>query len=340
MKSENFELLIWRKLRGELTDTEAQMLADWQIQAPENQKIVESIEKIWRDSDAYLPDLAIDLESEFQKLRTKIAAGKSVQMPADAPMQVARGGKFSWLRAAAAVAILVAAVGLLRQFLGKQIFENQIVVAKTGVEKIQLPDGSKVWLRQGSELSFPEKFSQNSRVVRLTGEAFFEVEHDVLHPFRVEISEGSEVEVLGTSFNIFENENAATTEVLVKTGRVRFSNSESKTSAVLEAGQKSVFDRKELKIKVLPVETDNDLAWQTGGLSFENTPLSTVISDFEKFYGIEISLQNLNLAGCRFTSPRNNQPAENALQALALAFGMQVQKIAEKKFELRGGKCK
>ncbi len=335
MKSSDFQLLIWKKLRGETSESENHALADWLNQSTENQQLADKIETIWQSFDAAPTEFAVDLDAEFLDLKKRIAQEKAE------PMRVVRGGKFEipWRRAAAAVAILAVAVWGFRQISSPAKIQMQTVFAKT-TEKVALPDGSKVWLREGSTLEFPEKFSQNSRSVSLTGEAFFEVEHDVLHPFKIQNSDGSTVEVLGTAFNISTPENAPATEVFVKTGRVRFAHAGSKTAAILEAGQKSIFDHNTLKVKVLKAETSNDLAWQTGGLSFENTPVSQVILDFEKFYGVEISLKNFALVDCKYTSPLNNQPAEKALEALALAFGMTVKKLGEKEFEMFGGKCR
>src|SRR5690606_22174812 len=96
-------------------------------------------------------------------------------------------------------------------------FEN----SKGMIKKVRLPDGSVVSLFHDTNIQVAENFSEN-RLVKLSGEAFFEVKRDTLHPFRVE-SANLTTEVLGTSFLI---KNLADQEeiVAVKTGLVKVSD--------------------------------------------------------------------------------------------------------------------
>ena len=89
---------------------------------------------------------------------------------------------------------------------------------------VTLQDGSRVSLNSNSELLYPEKFRGKKRAVRLTGEAFFEVEEYPEKPFLVNIEEKAMVEVLGTSFNIRSDPSGEAISVLVVEGRVALSN--------------------------------------------------------------------------------------------------------------------
>ena len=71
-----------------------------------------------------------------------------------------------------------------------------------GEYTVELNDGTRVRLNADSELRFPVKFASNERKVFLKGEAYFEVEHDTLRPFRVDVHDDAMIEVLGTEFNI------------------------------------------------------------------------------------------------------------------------------------------
>ncbi|MFR7808806.1 MAG: FecR family protein [Butyricimonas faecihominis] len=64
-----------------------------------------------------------------------------------------------------------------------------------------LSDGSKIYLNAGSTLRYPDQFIGDKREVFLTGEAYFEVKSDSLHPFIVHASDVA-IRVLGTSFNV------------------------------------------------------------------------------------------------------------------------------------------
>jgi ferric-dicitrate binding protein FerR (iron transport regulator) len=77
------------------------------------------------------------------------------------------------------------------------------IVAGKGIRKaISLPDGTKVWLNGDSKLTYNAKMNEeDTRLVSLTGEAFFDVAHDKEHPFIIRTDKVS-IKVLGTAFNI------------------------------------------------------------------------------------------------------------------------------------------
>jgi ferric-dicitrate binding protein FerR (iron transport regulator) len=87
-----------------------------------------------------------------------------------------------------------------------------------------LADGSKVWLNAGSSLLYPVSFISDERKVSVTGEAYFEVAHNVSRPFIV--NHGSmEVRVLGTHFNVnaFEDDDSNIKVTLLE-GSVKIDN--------------------------------------------------------------------------------------------------------------------
>lgn len=73
---------------------------------------------------------------------------------------------------------------------------NVLTTSRQGNIKVTLQDGSRVWLNADSELTYPNLFVGNKRVVYLKGEAFFEVAKDVRHPFCVHAG-SARVEVWG-----------------------------------------------------------------------------------------------------------------------------------------------
>ncbi|WP_353186146.1 FecR domain-containing protein, partial [Parapedobacter lycopersici] len=95
----------------------------------------------------------------------------------------------------------------------KELIYNTLVIPKAGTYQLTLSDGTKVWLNAMSELRFPVQFGGKERRVFLKGEAYFEVAHDANRPFRVAVND-TEVEVLGTHFNI--NSYAQVTTTLVE----------------------------------------------------------------------------------------------------------------------------
>ncbi|UZJ66049.1 FecR family protein [Sphingobacterium sp. KU25419] len=87
------------------------------------------------------------------------------------------------------------------KFEGGQLKYNTLVVPKGGYYKLELSDGTKVWINAMSRLKFPESFGSGERKVQLEGEAYFEVSKDPDRPFIVQAN-GTDVKVLGTHFNV------------------------------------------------------------------------------------------------------------------------------------------
>lgn len=86
-----------------------------------------------------------------------------------------------------------------------------------------LPDSSVVTLFPNSTLSYlPEKFNENKREVDMTGRICFDVRRNLHAPFIVS-GKYAKIEVLGTQFEVNENNDDSATEVYVSSGKVLFS---------------------------------------------------------------------------------------------------------------------
>lgn len=151
--------------------------------------------------------------------------------------------------------------------------------------RVRLPDSSTVWLNAASSLKYPVSFKNSStRVVQLSGEAYFEIYKDRRHAFIVR-SRGQEVEVLGTHFNI----NAYHDEPGIKTtlleGSVRL-KSERGASRMLKPGQQA--ELTDGKIKILPADTRSVTAWKDGYFRFRNESLKSVMRKISRWYNVEV----------------------------------------------------
>jgi ferric-dicitrate binding protein FerR (iron transport regulator) len=151
-------------------------------------------------------------------------------------------------------------------------------------QHIQLSDGSSVLLAAGSRLTTSNSFGEADRQVILRGEAFFDVAKGVL-PFEVQTRD-ARTTVLGTSFNVrsWPGSLSGLTQVIVETGRVAVSVGDLET--VVEPGQALTTSSEILT----PVETDPEfrLAWRSGGFSYENELIGTVIDDVERRFDVRI----------------------------------------------------
>ena len=95
------------------------------------------------------------------------------------------------------------------------IVYNTLSTPRGGQYRLQLPDGSEVWLNAAASITYPTAFAGTERRVEITGEAYFEIAHDAAKPFIVAVR-GMEIKVLGTHFNVnaYNDEAAITTSLL------------------------------------------------------------------------------------------------------------------------------
>lgn len=158
---------------------------------------------------------------------------------------------------------------------------NTLEVPKAKYFKIQLPDGSWVWINSLSSLQFPIEFTANERKVFLQGEAFFEVVHDDNKPFIVE-SGDTKIQVLGTSFNI--NAYGESINTTLAKGSVSVDNG--KTAVVLKPGEMARSAEEEIKRE--KVDLDYVLAWVNNEFVFKNDNIIVIASQLSRWYGVHV----------------------------------------------------
>lgn len=156
--------------------------------------------------------------------------------------------------------------------------------------QLLLPDGTKVWLNAASSITYPVTFSNASRDVTVSGEAYFEVAK-MKAAFRVTVNNAATVEVLGTHFNIkaYTEENNIQTTLLegsVKTTALKGNNG-SKAITLAPGQQARIDDRGSLNV-ANQVDIDRVMAWKNGLFNFENASLDEVMRQLARWYDIEV----------------------------------------------------
>lgn len=162
---------------------------------------------------------------------------------------------------------------------------NTLTTAKGETYMLTLPDKSKVWMNAASSLTYSANLNKNgNRIVKLDGEAYFEIEKDKNHPFVVE-SKGQQVEVLGTHFNI----NAYNDERNIKTtlleGSVKVSGE--RNNIILQPGQQSILTGAN-QLVVTKVDLQEAVAWKNGEFLFRDDDFRTVMRKIARWYNIEV----------------------------------------------------
>jgi transmembrane sensor len=203
-----------------------------------------------------------------------------------------------------------------------------------------LPDGSKVFMNKNAEISYVE--SKGKRVVKLKGEAFFEVVHNETQPFVIEIN-GIVIKDIGTAFNVKALPGSNLIEVLVESGEVQFYSAKNDELSVngltLVKGEKAIYDKTtKLFNKVEITTTDNSMSYRSKIFHFKNTPLKEAITLLNDVYGSDIRLAEKDLGNCRLSVEFNNEDIEMLVFIIAETLDLQVERSSTS-ITLKGTSC-
>lgn len=157
-----------------------------------------------------------------------------------------------------------------------------------GTYQIVLADGTEVWLNAGSTLTYPTKFATDKRQVTLEGEAFFSVSHHAHAPFTV-LTDGQEINVLGTEFNISAYKGEVYSSTTLVTGSVQVRNITSGEVVQLQPGSQSVINEGRTTVKTADLEVA--VGWKNGVFLFNDTELREAMKQVARWYDVEVSYE-------------------------------------------------
>lgn len=303
MNQDNIEDLLERYLRKETSPEENQLIEQW-LMANGN------AEPEWQKLDRWNKDQW--LSGVFAEIKATIHTNKP-------KVRLIRPRKNLWY-SIAAVAVLIISLGFYLTWpqLGKRILPSDLTtisVPDRQKKQITLADGSKVWLNAGSELRYPETFNGESREVYLSGEAYFDIQHEDSKPFLIHTGKVLTT-VLGTAFNIKEDQNAHTIEITVTRGKVSVAD-EGKLLGILTPNR-------QLSINLLnriPTEKNVDakavIAWQDTDILFDDITFAEAAIRLQQHFHVKIAFSNDQLKNCRFSgSALNGDNLEKILKVI------------------------
>lgn len=169
---------------------------------------------------------------------------------------------------------------------GAPLVYNTISTPRGGEYRIVLSDGTRVWLNAASSLRFPSAFTGADRSVSLTGEAYFEVSKNTGKPFKVELNNEMEIEVLGTSFNVMAYEDEQAVKTTLVEGKVKMSRSGQNVQ--LLPNQQAITEREGTDIRVAPADVEEAIAWKEGLFYFNNDNILSIMRKLSRWYNVEV----------------------------------------------------
>lgn len=240
-----------------------------------------------------------------------------------------------WFKGIAIAAILLVVIGL-GLYVSNQpspdaalVAYQELVLPYGKKASISLPDGTKVFLNAGSRLKYPLKFPETERRIFLEGEGFFEVTKDPGKPFYVQTKKTT-TRVLGTRFNL-QSWKGDADKLNVEEGKVKFSASGCKDTLILQANMQGTFNGQSLRKTI--VDSGNKAAWTKGVMVFNNAQLSEVTAELERWYAVQIQLDDPGLASYRVKARFDNSSLIDVLKSISFALNIKY-KIKDKEVML------
>ena len=211
---------------------------------------------------------------------------------------------------------------------------------------ITLADGSVVKLNAESSITFPEFFTNENRIVTLTGEAFFDVKRDPSRPFIVQ-SENLSTKVLGTSFNINSYPENEEIKVTLATGKVEIMinpNPELITKPwqerlVLAPGQQASFNRNTHDLKSGVVDLEKSLAWSKEIIFLDGTTLEETANILERWFDTTFDFKNESIKKCVISGEFTDDQLPNILENIQFLTGVKYEILPDNKVILSGQTC-
>ena len=274
----------------------------------------------WLDADrrhrAFYDVIALGIPDAGPPLDPPPAPRWRVAERADHRWSFRSARRLGWLLAAAVLAAAVLATVRRR---AARLTDSDAVAQRTVVTRpaeraiVRLGDGTQIVVAAQSTLRYPATQTGATREVDVTGEAYFEVAHDDRRPFVVHAN-GLTISDLGTAFDVRAYPSDARVRVVVADGRV----------AVRDAHDARIVDRGLLAqwdtsgaVTMRPVDPQRFVAWTTGTLVFDASPLVDVTRDLTRWYGTAVVVGDSSLARRDFTGSFDRESLGDILAIIA-----------------------
>ena len=170
------------------------------------------------------------------------------------------------------------------------------------IMSMTLTDGTSVQLNSGTTINYPPLFTGKKRTVYVEGEAYFNVSHNEKQPFIVK-TYASDIEVLGTKFNVNADKDNGIFSVTLAEGSVKVTNlSDPDNIVILKPDEKVTIING--KLEVAKTRAKDEIRWKDGIIDIEGMDFNELMDKLEMAFGVEIIIERDTLPELRFTSGR------------------------------------
>lgn len=296
--------LLKKLFEDQCSEAEKQEILRW-FEDPEHQKAtLDLIEKHWFDFETDYDNYDQNkIDTLKQKINTQLNLEKRKAALDPEKERITIWGS-TFFRAAAIILLAISGIYLfflVREPVNPPSPTETVNKPKTITKdnprgqklRVTLPDGSLVVMNAESKIDYDTQFGLTHRILELDGEAYFEVSHNLNLAFIVKAGQIS-VTALGTTFSIQNYPENRESTVALTSGKVSVKNQvnlENDFELFLDPGEMAVYHKTDEKVSKNEFLSESVLGWKNGLLHFENNSFSEVKTKLERWYDVEIVVQ-------------------------------------------------
>ena len=284
--------LIYKYLENTATDDEMKQVLDWLDADSAHMRELDELDKVMAASVIYGPDVLSPAPAR--------KAARRISLRRIPLRRIVR-------YAAELAAVAVVGVGLARMLADDRIGEwarrtTALEVPAGQYLSMELQDGTKVWLNSASSVEYVAPFFSRERRVKMDGEAYFEVQHDAQAPFVVSTN-GLDIKVLGTRFNIRNDDSDHRITTVLLEGAVKaYASGDEKAAVRLRPSQQLVFDTRTGAMRLTDEPSaDRSINWIDGRFCFEHDTFAEIVAELKRYYNVDIRFMDEALRSERFS---------------------------------------
>lgn len=308
--------LVIKFLAGEISENEFIILKSWLEDSSENRRIFDRENELWQKTSFQSKLGHYKIDSGWNNISMRLGLGKNKRIS----VRVVRKTNFIFLISAACVAGIVAISSLYLLFNLKNTPTTVIAASSTISTRegekahIYLPDSTEIVLNSGSSIQYDGNYNITERIVRFSGEAYFNVTTNHEKPFIVKLDNMS-ITATGTRFNVFSFGSEDRVETTLEEGAIQVSIP-GVDPIRLKSGEQIVYFVRSKKVQLSEVATDTYTSWKENKLRFNDTPFEEVLRRIGRKYNVRFEITNYDLLNLRYTATFIDESIEEVMQML------------------------
>lgn len=298
-------------IKGSASKSDAREVIEWIEASEQNRRKFSEIKNLWALTPPieYFNSLPI---SEF-KVRTDIITGKHRKQFV-----------LNFAKYAAAIVFIILASSITFLITNSRIEKKLRISCQTittlygQTSEISFPDGSVATLNSGSSIRYSSDYTVNKRLVKLEGEAIFDVKSNPEIPFTVK-ARGIIITAKGTIFNVDAYPTDKEMNITLIEGHVSISDSNGRFLSKIYPYENARIDMNTKKLNISEVDPDNYLSWQKGIIIFKDKSFEDIAKDLERCYNVSIEFSDQRMREVKYSGAiLKNKPIDQVLEVLKL----------------------